>query len=331
MTRALRLCAALACCSLAACGPDEEGEDRPHPGIARGEAAGTPRGALTTCATVATPLEGIDVSHWDGAIDWSKVAGSGRKFAFAKATEALTYADPTFAANWAGMKQAGLVRGAYHFFRPAYDGAQQADWFLSKVGPLGPGDLPPVLDWEASDATVDNATYVHRIQQFVDEIRAVTGRTTILYTSRRVVGLQGNPLQFASLPLWDANWSVSCPNLPDAWSAWAFWQYSSTGVVPGIASTIPVDLNKFNGTQAQLVALATPDSTGADGGADDAGSDAGAPDGGHADAGAGDAGLDGGVIFTAPPSGCGSPGAGAGGAWAGLLLLLAGLRRRRAP
>ena len=91
--------------------------------------------------------------------------------------------------------------------------------------------------------------------------------------------------------------------------AWAFWQYSSTGGVPGIASTIPVDLNKFNGTQAQLLALATPSATGADGGAHDAGSDAG---------------FDGGVIFTAPQSGCSCSGGGAGGGWAGMLLLLAG-------
>jgi lysozyme len=331
MKRTLRLCAALAGLSLAACGLGDgggDGETQRHPGIAHGEAAGTPRGALTTCATVATPLEGIDISHYDGAIDWAKVAGSGRKFAFAKATEGVTYLDPQFATNWAGMKQAGLVRGAYHFFRPDDDGTQQAHWFLSKVGTLGPGDLPPVLDWEVRNSGVATDTQMHRVQQFLDEVRAVTGRTTILYTSRSFLTELGVGAQFAAQPLWDANWGVTCPNLPDAWKAWTFWQYSSTGVVPGIASTIPVDLNKFNGTLAQLTALAAPATTGADGGASDAGSDAGA-DGGARDAGIGDGGLDGGVVFTAAPGGCGSPGAGAGGAWAGLALLLAGLRKRR--
>src|SRR5262249_5104026 len=89
----------------------------------------------TVCAGSST-LEGVDVSHWDGAIDWSKVAGSGRAFAIAKATEGTSFLDPQFHTNWTGMKSAGLVRGAYHFFRPADSGVAQADWFLSSVGGL---------------------------------------------------------------------------------------------------------------------------------------------------------------------------------------------------
>src|SRR5262245_24710768 len=63
-------------------------------------------------------LSGIDVSHWQGAIDWAQVKASGRAFAIAKATEGTTFVDPSFAANWAGMKQQGVVRSAYHFFHP---------------------------------------------------------------------------------------------------------------------------------------------------------------------------------------------------------------------
>ena len=70
-------------------------------------------------------LRGIDVSHYQGNINWSKVATSGIKFACAKATEGITYVDPSFSANWVGMKSVGLTRCAYHFAHPKEDAATQ--------------------------------------------------------------------------------------------------------------------------------------------------------------------------------------------------------------
>ena len=132
-----RLAAALL---LAACGqPDSR-----HPGV---EALRPPPpSALTVCAPGST-VDGIDVSHYDGTVDWAQVKGAGYVFGIAKATEGLTFSDSQFAVNWAAMKEAGLVRGGYHFFRPLDDGAQQADFFLSKIGTrFAEGDLPPILD-----------------------------------------------------------------------------------------------------------------------------------------------------------------------------------------
>ena len=312
-----------------------QGENGAHPDIARLEAGLHPYAGHVTCAAGPT-VEGIDVSHWDGAIDWAKVAGSGRKFGIAKATEGVNYVDPTYAGHWAAMKHAGVVRGAYHFFRPADSGLQQADWYLSTVGALAPGDLPPVLDWEAIDG-IASAAAIKEVQAFVDRIHSRTGLTTLVYTSERVMGELGHPVQFSGLPLWDANWGVSCPNIPSAWPAWTFWQYSATGAVPGI--TGDVDLNVYNGTAAQLGAITVPapgDGGPLDGGAADAGPlDGGAADAGPPglDAGAPDGSTggsaDGGELPGANLAQTGCSASGSGSALAALFLLAAACGRRR--
>ena len=277
---------ALLLAALAACQPDSQ-----HPGVERGP---IPSSAATVCADGGT-LRGVDISHYDGVINWTKVAAAGQAFGITKATEGVTFKDPAFATNWPAIKAAGLVRGAYHFFRPADSGIQQADFFLRTVGPFAQGDLPPILDWEVTDS-VSNAVDVSEVQDFVDEIRAQTGLTTILYTSARFLGTVGNPTQFSNLPLWDANWNVTCPNIPGAWTRWTFWQYADNGVVGGIDAG--VDVNYFNGSLADLQAMTGPGDTGAPdagtpdaGGLADAGDDAGTADAGVDDAGTDDAGT----------------------------------------
>ena len=101
---------------------------------------------------VADRAYGIDVSHHQETVDWTKVAGAGISFAYAKASEGMN-ADPLFPANWAGMKAAGVIRGAYHFFRPKTDPAAQASHFCALVGALDPADLPPMVDLEPAGLT----------------------------------------------------------------------------------------------------------------------------------------------------------------------------------
>lgn len=240
-----------------------------------------PSSALVVCADAGT-VKGVDISHYEGVIHWDKVAAAGQAFGITKATEGVTFKDPMFSTNWPAIKAAGMVRGAYHFFRPADSGIQQADFFLRTVGTFGQGDLPPILDWEVTDS-VANDVDVQEVQDFVDEIRARTGLTTILYTSARFLGTVGNPTQFNNLPLWDANWNVSCPNIPAAWPRWTFWQYADNGAVPGIDAGC--DVNSFNGSLADLNAMTGPGEV-ADAGIPDAGTDdAGSPDAGEVDAG----------------------------------------------
>jgi lysozyme len=102
-----------------------------------------------TQASSASPRrssDGVDLNPaGDGTLGW---ASSGKGFAILKATQGTSYTDSDFAENWAALKSAGVVRGAYHFFDATVSGVDQANYFLQVVGTIEPGDLPPTLDIE---------------------------------------------------------------------------------------------------------------------------------------------------------------------------------------
>jgi len=201
-------------------------------------------------------VEGIDVSHWDSPmnspINWPMVKGAGKEFAFMKATEGTTYVDPTFATNWQQAGQAGIIRGAYHFFHPELDATAQADWFVQHAGVPAAGDLPLTIDAEVLD-NVSGAQAAQAILTFLQRVEQKTGRTPIIYTSPSFFSSLGSPAALGSYTLWEAHWSVMCPNVPNPpWQDETFWQYSDMGTVSGIAGMNNVDLNKFNGTLADL-------------------------------------------------------------------------------
>ncbi len=199
---------------------------------------------------------GLDVSHYQGTIDWATVARQGFRFAFAKATEGTTWTDPEFAANWAGMQAAGLLRGAYHYYDPGSDPAGQADHFLATVWPnggqLAPGDLPPVLDIEDMGSQT-GVEIVQGIEAWLSRVRQATQCSPILYTNRTFWNELGSA-QFGAYPLWIAEYGVATPVLPAGWQQWRLWQYSETGSVAGI--TGDVDLDAFQGSPEDLARLA---------------------------------------------------------------------------
>jgi lysozyme len=201
-----------------------------------------------------TTSPGVDVSHYNGTINWANVKAAGIVFAYAKATEGTTFTDPQFSANWPGMKAAGVVRGAYAFFHANLDPTTEADHYLSVVGTLQPGDLPPMLDVEVTDAQ-PAAVIAANVNIWVDHVQAATGLAPLIYTSPSFwTGSVGDSIVSPAVPLWIANWQVTCPSLPAAWTDWAIWQYSSTGTVAGISGA--VDLDEFNGTMSDLLAFA---------------------------------------------------------------------------
>jgi lysozyme len=195
-------------------------------------------------------VQGIDVSHFQGTVDWQQVAQGGMSFAFAKATEGITYADPQFATNWAGMQAAGLLRGAYHFFEANDDAAAQAQHFLATVQ-LAPGDLPPVLDVETT-AGVSNEQIWSGVSAWLQIVEQETGRQPILYTSPGFWSSHQPDLALTRYPLWLADYATQ-PVLPTGWTSWLFWQHSQTGSVAGVAGAVDLDL--FSGTLEQLHAL----------------------------------------------------------------------------
>jgi lysozyme len=205
------------------------------------------------CAASST-VQGVDVSGYQGPVDWAAAKAAGIAFAFARVSDGTGYPDTEFATNWPALRAAGVVRGAYQFFRPAEDPAAQARIFLamlSSAGGLRPGDLPPVIDVEVTDDTTDATIQAH-MQAWVDAMQAGTGRQPIVYASPSFAWHLGTG--FWSYPLWVASWGVSCPALPAGWSSWTFWQKSDVGTVQGIAGA--VDLDEFDGSFGDLVGLA---------------------------------------------------------------------------
>lgn len=215
---------------------------------------GEAKGALTVCPKGET-VEGVDVSAYQPNTDWAAVKASGRQFAIVKATEGTGYVNSYFQQDWDGLGAQGMVRGAYHFFNANVDGVAQADHMLSVMPALGPGDLPPTLDLETTDG-IDAGTIAQRASDFLDRVAQKTGRKPILYTSPSFFdGTLGSPGGFADKAwLWIANWEVNCPNVPGQWTDWPFWQYSSSGGVPGVQGA-DVDQDRFNGSFAELMAF----------------------------------------------------------------------------
>lgn len=194
-------------------------------------------------------LAGIDVSHFQRQVDWVAVATSGMKFCFIKATEGPGNVDPRFRVNWKGAADAGLARGAYHFFNPNAPVAPQAESFLRTVGRLEAGDLPPALDLEvpaawANIAAKDRAPLAI---QWLETVENRLGATPIVYLSPAfAMEILASAPALARFPVWLAHYTAAgSPLLPKPWISWTFWQYSSDAKTPGVI--LPVDLDRFNG------------------------------------------------------------------------------------
>jgi lysozyme len=197
------------------------------------------------------PIQGIDVSYWQGDIDWRKVREAGVSFAYIKATEGGDHLDPKFRENWDAAKRAGIARGAYHFIYWCRPADEQAKWFVRNV-PRDPYALPPVLDleWNSHSKTcpgkVPRARAIEKIKTILDAMEAYTGKRPIIYTDKvfhRDV-LMG---EFKSYHFWLRSVAAE-PDDVYSNRSWAFWQFTTTGAVPGIDGK--VDRNIFNGTSS---------------------------------------------------------------------------------
>jgi lysozyme len=195
------------------------------------------------------PVRGIDVSEHQEDIDWLAVAGEGLDFAFIKATEGMDHRDGYFARNWEGAREAGMIRGAYHFFTFRSPGSEQARNFIATV-PVEEGTLPPTIDLEfyGNSSDVPAKEEVQReLGDFIVEIERHYGRRPVLYVDYDsyqafVAG------EFEDCIIWIRDLS-STPDLGDG-RPWFFWQYSSSGRVVGIDGN--VDLNVFNGDETEF-------------------------------------------------------------------------------
>ncbi len=191
--------------------------------------------------------KGIDVSHYQGAVQWEKVATNNLSFAIAKATGGDSYTDPDFTRNWYEIRRNELIRGAYHFFYAGDDPKKQAQHFLNTVGKFRANDLPPILDIEITDQ-VSSELLKQRALTWLQYVEDKTDRKPIIYTDSTFARQFLNDARFGQYYLWLADYSQDNPKAPGAWNnkQWFLLQFTQSGKIEGV--TGDVDLNQYRGS-----------------------------------------------------------------------------------
>lgn len=195
------------------------------------------------------PVHGIDLSKFQTSVDWRSARASGVNFAYIKATEGGDQVDPMFQSHWRGAAEAGVARGAYHFFYHCRPAIEQARYFIANV-PRAKGALPPVLDmeWTPTSPTCrirrDGATLRAEAEIFLNALERHYGTRPVLYTTIDFF----EATEMWKLPRTEFWLRATAAHPHDLYQGqhWSFWQYSGTGRVGGIQGG--VDLNAFAGS-----------------------------------------------------------------------------------
>ena len=210
---------------------------------------------MKPAATVTSGAQGIDVASYQhpngAAIDWAQVAGAGYKFVAVKATEGYKYINPYYSGDITAAGQAGLYVTAYEFGLPdiptggtaVTSGTEQADHFLTAINgsyPTSGNNFPVLLDIEYNPYgqkcyDLTPSQMVSWITAFSNEIKAKIGQLPMIYSNADWWNTcTGSSTSFSAEKLWVAAYGTASPPLPAGWSSWTFWQYTSTGAVPGV-------------------------------------------------------------------------------------------------
>lgn len=220
-------------------------------------------------------VHGVDVSIYEPRVDWHALRSQGFKFALIRATSGIGYVDSKFASHWNGARDAGLLRGAYHYLIAGQDARRQADLFIATVG-SDMGELPPIVDLEdAYNENVPANTIIATCKKVLDFIEQAFGRRPMVYS--RKTYLDAHFTQNGKAPAWAKDYdiwvaqypwtfnaatmpNVNMPQHPPGWKDWKFWQYSETAIIEGVTdeNNLPtrIDLNWFRGTEAELYQFA---------------------------------------------------------------------------
>jgi lysozyme len=206
------------------------------------------------------PIHGIDVSKYQGDIDWSAVKNSGVKFVWIKATEGGDHADEKFAANWEGAKQAGIPHGAYHFVYWCRPPGEEVAWFEQNV-PVESDALPPVLDVEPTPTSptcrrhLEKESVIPEMRVMLEEMERHYGKRPVIYTSVDFYESILSDGAFSDYPIWVRS-TKHHPSVRYGSRKWHFWQYQADGATPGIVGH--VDQNVYYGSPAQWQAFLDP-------------------------------------------------------------------------
>lgn len=187
-------------------------------------------------------IEGIDVSHWEGDIDFQEVKRAGIRFVYMKASEGVSYIDPDFERNYREARKARLKIGFYHYVTAGSEeeARAQARHFADVIwGKVYHGC--PVMDFESFDSlTKDQINDISTA--FLQELREVTGKRVAIYSDANNA-TNTFDARLAVYPLWIADYGVARPDMRNHWKRWAGWQYTDAGRVEGIRGR--VDRNYF--------------------------------------------------------------------------------------
>jgi GH25 family lysozyme M1 (1,4-beta-N-acetylmuramidase) len=219
-------------------------------------------GSSATAPGTLTPMvaqtPGMDVSGYQGNVNWSAAWSNGGKFAYVKATESTSYTNPYFAQQYNGSYNVGMIRGAYHFATPdTSGGATQADYFVNHGGGWSNDGktLPGALDIEynpygATCYGLSQSAMTNWVKAFSNEYHARTTRYPVIYTTYNWWSqCTGNAGGFATNnPLWIARYSTSPGTLLNGYGFQTIWQYADSGTFPG-------DQDYFNGAYSGLQAF----------------------------------------------------------------------------
>lgn len=192
---------------------------------------------------------GIDVSEYQGRIVWDSVRNVADvfpiEFVFIRATAGCDRPDSAFQRNWKGAAKAGLLKGAYHYYRPDENSLKQADLFIKTVK-LGKGDLPPVLDIEKIPQNQSIDSLKKGLKRWLDKVEAHYHMKPIIYTGEKYYD-SFLADDFPDYPFWIANYNFFVEEIDDDW---LMWQFSESAKIDGVEGT--VDVNIFNGTKKEL-------------------------------------------------------------------------------
>lgn len=192
-----------------------------------------------------TLILGIDVSHFQGDIDWKKIKDANIQFAYDKATQGNHYKDPEYDKNKTGARSAGLIHGSYHFFTSNQPGLDQAKHFCTVIDHRE-SDMPPVLDLEQGSIVngVTILAFQKEVMEWLNEVERQLGVKPIIYTNHPFGDQYLDNPDFSAYELWIAEYGVSSPKIPKQWKekGWLIWQRSERGSIEGAIGDVDHDL-----------------------------------------------------------------------------------------